>query len=58
MEQELKNKVAELERKVRELEEKLRVLEKQSIRIVGDVASTTVPVTLNGIRRKITHAAP
>jgi hypothetical protein len=58
MEQELKNKVAELERKVRELEEQIKRIEKQSILIVGPVESTTVPVTLNGIRRKITHAAP
>jgi len=58
MEQELKNKVAELERKVKELEDFIRRIEKQSIVIVGDFDGTNVPVTVNGIRRKIATVAP
>lgn len=54
----MEGKVEQLERKVAELEQKIEKLEKQTIKIVGDTASTTVPVTINGIRRKITHSAP
>lgn len=47
-----------IEERLTEMEQRIERLDKQTIKIVGDVASTTVPVTLNGIRRKITHSAP
>ena len=52
------DRIAQLEQKITTLEAQLNRIDKQTIKIVGDVAATTVPVTLNGIRRKITHAAP
>ena len=51
-------KIIELENRLALLESKFRKLDDETIKIVGDYASTTVPVTINGIRRKITHAAP
>jgi sugar-specific transcriptional regulator TrmB len=58
MEKELQNKVAELERKVAELESTILRVEKQTITIVGNFDGTNVPVTVNGIRRKIATATP
>jgi hypothetical protein len=51
-------RIAQLEAKVRELEMKLDRIDKQQIKIVGDFDGTNVPVTGNGIRRKIATATP
>lgn len=51
-------RIQQLEQRIKKLEAELQRLDRQTIKIVGDYASTTVPVTINGIRRKITHAAP
>jgi hypothetical protein len=51
-------RIAQLEAKVRELEMKLDRIDKQQIKIVGDFDGTNVPVTVNGIRRKIATATP
>lgn len=52
------DKIKELERKIADLEAKVRLLDKQQIKIVGDYDGTNVPVTVNGIRRKIATVAP
>ena len=48
----------DLERKLQELEDKIALLEKQQIKIVGEFNGTTVPVTINGVSRRITTSAP
>ena len=50
--------IQDLRMRVQQLESKLERIDRQTIKIVGDYQSTTVPVTINGIRRKITHSAP
>jgi len=46
------------EQKIAELEKRVALLEKQQIKIVGDYDGTNVPVTVNGIRRKIATSTP
>lgn len=58
MEQELKNKVAELERKIKELEDQIARMEKQGIVVVGTFDGTNIPITIQGIRRKIATSTP
>lgn len=48
----------ELLQRIQELETRLDRIEKQSIKIVGDYDGTNVPVTVNGIRRKIATSTP
>lgn len=47
-----------LERRINELDATIKRLEKQQIKIVGEFDGTNVPVTINGIRKKIATSAP
>ena len=48
----------QLRKELNELKAKVAIIDKHTIKIAGPYATTTVPVTINGIRRKITHSAP
>ena len=52
------DRMSQLEEKVRTLETRLEELDKETIKIVGEYNASNVPVTINGIRRKIAHTAP
>lgn len=47
-----------LEQKIADLEAQIERLQKQQIVIVGKFDGTNIPVTVNGVRRKIATSAP
>jgi hypothetical protein len=55
---ELQAKVAELERKVQDLEASVERMTKQEIVVVGTFDGTNIPITIQGIRRKIATTTP
>jgi len=56
--QNIESKVTDMQRKLDEMQMAIGRLDKQQIKIVGDFDGTNVPVTVNGIRRKIATATP
>lgn len=55
----MENKVQQLEKRIAELERLVATLDKQQIKIVGETGDgTDIPITFNGLRRKITTDAP
>ena len=53
-----KKKIEELEQRIQELEKALSKIEKQSIVVVGTFDGTNIPITIQGIRRKISTSTP
>ena len=51
-------KIQELERKIQELEQQIARMEKQQIVVVGNFDGTNIPITIQGIRRKIATTTP
>lgn len=58
MDEDLQKKVTELERKIMELEDAIRRMEKQGIVVAGTWDGTNIPITIQGVRRKIATVAP
>lgn len=58
MEEDLQKKVTELERKIMEVEDAIRRMEKQGIVVTGTWDGTNIPITIQGVRRKIATATP
>lgn len=48
----------DLKQQIEELKKEIQSLKKSQIVIVGDFDGTNIPVTVNGIRRKIATTAP
>jgi len=58
METELKKEIQQLRSKVEALEKEYEQRDKTNIKIVGTFDGTNVPVTVQGVRRKIATVAP
>lgn len=54
----LEKQISDLTGKLEDLTRKVERLEKTSIVIVGDFDGTNIPITANGIRRKIATSTP
>lgn len=51
-------RIQQLETRIKQLEARVETLDRLALKLNGSYDTTTIPVSINGVSRNITHATP